>query len=163
MFDIIIAGGTVIDGTGAPRRRADVGITGDRIEAIGALAHEEASLSLNAAGKIVAPGFVDVHNHSDGWLLKTPHLQPKTRQGFTTEVIMADGISYAPVNDHTAPEWLFYMRSLNALQFAEYDGWHSLADYMSRIDGNNVQNAITHIPYANLRSMACGFRPSESG
>ena len=157
MFDIIIADGTIIDGTGAPRRRADIGITGDRIEAIGALAQEKARTSLSAAGRIVAPGFVDVHNHSDGWLLKTAHLQPKTRQGFTTEVIMADGISYAPVDAHTAPEWLFYMRSLNALQFAEYDGWNSLADYMSRIHGKNVQNAITHIPYANLRTMACGF------
>jgi N-acyl-D-amino-acid deacylase len=157
MFDIIIKEGEIIDGTGRARYRADIGIVGDRITAIGELGSEPARTAISAAGKIVAPGFVDTHNHSDGWLLKEPHLEAKTRQGFTTEVIMSDGISYAPLDEHTAPEWLFYMRSLNALQFSDYDGWLSLADYMSRIDGNNVQNAITQIPYANLRAMACGF------
>ena len=157
MFDIILKEGSIIDGTGKARYTADVGIVGDQISAIGELGSEPSRNSVAAAGKVVAPGFVDTHNHSDGWLLKQPHLLPKTRQGFTTEVIMSDGISYAPVDEHTAPEWMFYMRSLNALLHSEYDGWLSLADYMSRIDGNSAQNAITQIPYANLRTMACGF------
>jgi N-acyl-D-amino-acid deacylase len=157
LFDLILRGGTIIDGTGAARYGGDVGLRGDRIAAIGDLKDAEARQVIDAAGKIVAPGFVDVHNHSDGWLLKMPHLPVKTLQGFTTEVLMADGISYAPVNEHTARQWLYYLRALNALRLDEYRGWQSIADFMACIDGHNVQNAATHIPYANVRTMACGW------
>ncbi len=157
MTGIAILNGTVIDGTGAARFRADVLVSGDRIAAVGDLSASASVRRIDASGRIVAPGFVDTHNHTDAWLLKTPHLQAKTSQGFTTEVIMADGISYAPVDCETAPEWIFYMKSLNALSYSEYDGWRSLGEYMERVDGANVQNAIAHIPYANVRSMACGF------
>ena len=105
MFDLIIKNGNIIDGTRQPRYQADLGIQGDRIKAISDLSDAEATHTIDAAGKIVAPGFVDVHTHSDAWLLKTPHFVSKTTQGFTTEVIMADGISYAPVNRHTIHDW----------------------------------------------------------
>ena len=144
MFDILIRNGTVIDGTGSPRRQADVGLSQDRITAIGDLSAAEATTTIDATGKMVAPGFIDVHNHTDGWLLKTEQLAAKTMQGFTTEVIMADGISYAPVNDQTALEWTFYLRPLNALRLDEYRGWRSLGDYMESADGQNVQNVITY-------------------
>jgi N-acyl-D-amino-acid deacylase len=157
LLDCIIRNGNVVDGTGAPRRRADVGIAGDRIAEIGQLGGAEARIVIDAAGKIVAPGFIDVHNHSDAWLLKMPHLAAKTRQGFTTEVIMADGISYAPVNEDTAPEWIYYLRALNGLTLDEYRGWQSLADYLSLLDGRNVQNVAAHLPYANVRTLFCGF------
>jgi N-acyl-D-aspartate/D-glutamate deacylase len=157
MFDLIVQNGTLIDGIKTPHYRADVGIQGDRIAAIGYLGGENARQIIDATGKVVAPGFVDVHNHSDAWLLKTPHLVSKTSQGFTTEVIMADGISYAPVNLQTAHEWIYYLRSLNGLRLEEYQGWSSLADYMERLDHRNVQNSIPHIPYANVRTLACGF------
>ena len=157
MPDIIIKNGTIIDGTKAARYQADLAIQDDRIQSIGDLAGQEATHTIDASGKIVAPGFVDVHNHSDGWLLKIPHLLPKTKQGFTTEVIMADGISYAPVDSTTQHDWIFYMRALNGLLYEDYRGWKSLDDYMQQIDGANVQNAITHIPYANLRTMAYGW------
>ena len=157
MTETAIINGTVIDGTGAGRFRADVLVSGDRIAKVGDLSPAAGVPCIDASGMVVAPGFVDTHNHTDAWLLKTPHLLPKTSQGFTTEVIMADGISYAPVDPDTAPEWIYYMKSLNALSYSEYTGWKSLSDYMERVDGANVQNAITHIPYANVRSMACGF------
>ncbi|HIG18790.1 MAG TPA: D-aminoacylase, partial [Candidatus Handelsmanbacteria bacterium] len=130
MFALVISGGTVIDGTATPRKRADVGVSQDRIAAIADdLSGAETGRRIDASGKIVTPGFVDVHNHSDAWLRKIPHLIPKTAQGFTTEVIMADGISYAPLNDETAPEWIYYMRSLNALLFEGLaDGFHIAGD-----------------------------------
>lgn len=156
-FDVLITGGTVIDGTGKPRHIADVGIRGDRIEAVGLLAGAQAPKVIDARGKIVAPGFVDVHNHSDGWLLKRPHLTPKTTQGFTTEVLMADGISYAPVKPQNVQEWIYYLRSLNALRSDEYLGWESIDDYMQAIHERNAQNFIAHIPYANVRVNACGW------
>src|SRR5262249_11800662 len=91
-FDLLITGGTLIDGTGAARRRADVAIERDRIAAGGALADQAASArrTLDATGLVVAPGFIDVHNHSEGWLLKTANFLPKTSQGFTSEVLMSD-------------------------------------------------------------------------
>ena len=70
---------------------------------------------------------------------------------------MADGISYAPVNQHTAAEWMYYLRSLNGLQMTDYDGWQSLPDYLAKLDGQTAQNVAFHVPYANVRTLACGF------
>ncbi len=160
MYDIVVRGGTIIGGTRAPRRRGDVGIRGDRIAAVGDLSEADAAQVIDAAGRIVAPGFVDVHNHSDGWLLRKQHLVSKTSQGFTTEVIMADGISYAPVSRETMHDWLYYMRGLNALRMEDYTGWETLGDYMSLLDRRNVQNTIAQIPYANVRTLICGWGPA---
>ena len=157
MYDLIIRNGTVIDGTGGPRRRADVAVKGDRIVRVGATDGADGHRTGAAGGLVVAPGFVDVHNHSDGWVLKMPHLTFKTSQGFTTEALMVDGISYAPVTPATAPHWLHYLRSLNGLQFRDYTGWRSVSDYMALLDRRNVQNTIAHVPYANVRTMACGW------
>jgi len=157
-FDTLIRGGTIIDGTGRERYAADVGLRGDRIAAIGALEGAQASHTLDATGKIIAPGLIDVHTHADGWLLKTPNLECKTSQGFTTEVLMSDGISYAPVTPHSWREWFVYLRSLNALVPEDYEGWHSIADYQALLDRRTAQNVISEIPYANLRVLAAGWK-----
>ena len=124
-YDLLLHGGTVIDGTGAPGRKADLTVRGDRIEVVAAglsAEHVAAEHVIEAAGLVIAPGFIDTHNHSDGWLLKVPHLVSKTSQGFTTEVLASDGISYAPVEPAQAVEWLHYLRSLDGLQLADYRG-----------------------------------------
>ena len=157
MFDIVIRNGMLIDGTGNRRRCADVGITAGKIAAVDSLAEAEAVCAIDAAGKIVAPGLIDVHNHSDGWLIRETDFTPKTAQGFTTEVLMADGIGYAPVNEQTVREWLFYLRSLNGLRMSDWTGWETFEEYLEAIDGQTFQNAASHLPYANLRTMACGF------
>jgi N-acyl-D-amino-acid deacylase len=157
VLDVILRGGEVIDGKRTLRFRADVGVQADRIVAIGDLREAQAAEVIDATRRIVAPGFIDVHNHSDGWMLRRPHLPAKTRQGFTTEVLMSDGISYAPVDEHTAPEWLFYLRSLNALRLDEYTGWRSLADYQALLHQRNVQNNVLQVPYGTLRTLVCGF------
>ena len=72
MFDIAVSGGFVVDGTGDPGRNADIGVNGDRIAAIGNLRSGEASLTLDVAEMVVAPGFVDIHSHSDFTLLVDP-------------------------------------------------------------------------------------------
>jgi N-acyl-D-amino-acid deacylase len=158
VFDLIIRGGTVIDGTGSPRTKADVGITGDRITAVGTLPPDaSAAETVDATGLIVAPGFIDVHNHSDGWLIRERNFAPKTMQGFTTEILQLDGIGYAPVNQETAREWLFYLRSLDGLRLQDWTGWETFEEFMESIDGSSAQNAASHLPYANIRSIACGF------
>ncbi|MEZ6132927.1 MAG: amidohydrolase family protein [Planctomycetaceae bacterium] len=157
MFDRILRGGQVVDGTRASVVVADLGITGDRIAAIGDLSSAQAADVCDANGLMVAPGFIDVHNHSDGWMLKQPLQTSKTMQGFTTEVLLLDGIGYAPVTASTWREWFFYLRSLDGLRLDEYEGWESIHDFMQTLDGRTTQNAMAHVPYANVRSMFCGF------
>ena len=106
IFDVIVRGGEILDGTGGEPFRADVAITGDRIVSLGQLQDAEAGRIIDASGMVVAPGFIDVHNHSDGWLLKEKNFRCKTLQGFATEVLMADGISYAPVDRHNWRQWV---------------------------------------------------------
>ena len=157
MYDRILQGGTIIDGTGTAGFSADIGLVGDRITAVADLANAETGERIDATGLVVAPGFIDVHNHSDGWLLKRPHFLPKTSQGFTTEILMLDGISYAPVRPDTVRHWLFYLRGINALRQEEYRGWESVGDFLQEFDGHTAQNVAGHVPYANVRSLVCGF------
>lgn len=156
-FDVLLQGGEVIDGSAARRFRADVGITNDQIVALGNLSAATAGTVIDVSNKIVAPGFIDVHNHADGWLLRRPQLPAKTLQGFTTEVIMSDGISYAPVDEFTWRPWFYYLRSLNALRLDEYTGWKTLAEYQQVLDRRNVQNNVLQVPYGNVRTLVCGF------
>lgn len=160
MFDTIIRHGTIVDGTRRKAFSADIAVTGDRIAQVGNLDSQRGTHEIDAAGLVVAPGFIDVHNHSDGWMLKQPLQESKTRQGFTTEVILLDGIGYAPVNDRTWREWFFYLRALDGLRLDEYTGWSSIEDFMQTIDGRTTQNAVAHVPYANVRSLVCGFGPA---
>jgi N-acyl-D-amino-acid deacylase len=101
-FDLLIFGGTVIDGTNRPRFNADVGITGDRIVALGDLGGHAARQRVDAREKIVAPGFIDAHTHDDEVLLSQPAMAPKISQGVTTVVTGNCGISLAPLQPTTA-------------------------------------------------------------
>ena len=96
-FDLLVRGGTVIDGTRAPRFEADVGIAGGRIVAVGRLDDRAARETIDAAGRVVAPGFIDSHTHDDQALLAQPDMSFKVSQGVTTVVIGNCGISIAPL------------------------------------------------------------------
>ncbi len=99
-FDLLIRGGTLIDGTGAPGRPADVGITGDRITAVGDLSmvpDADAATVITAEGHVVAPGFVDPHNHSDASVLLDGALPSHLHQGYTTLVSGNCGYTLAPL------------------------------------------------------------------
>ncbi|MEO2017832.1 MAG: amidohydrolase family protein [Fuerstiella sp.] len=157
MFETVIRGGNVVDGTRSRAFRADVGISKERITAIGDLSAAETRQTIDAFGQVVAPGFVDVHNHSDGWMIREPLQAAKTMQGFTTEVVLLDGIGYAPVNEQTWREWFFYLRALDGLRLDEYEGWQSMEEFARRLDGRTTQNSMLHVPYANVRSLVCGF------
>jgi len=98
MFDIVIEGGQVLDGTGSPARRADVGIAGGDITAVGDLRSADAARRINAAGLHVAPGFIDTHTHTEGVLLGDPQHAMGLRQGITAEIFGLDGLSYAPLS-----------------------------------------------------------------
>jgi N-acyl-D-amino-acid deacylase len=95
-MDLVIRGGTLIDGTGKPRRKADVAIKGGRIAQIGSLKKTSSALEIDAAGRIVAPGFIDAHTHDDRLMLSAPEMAPKVSQGVTTVVAGNCGVSLAP-------------------------------------------------------------------
>ena len=107
VFDLIIRNGTVIDGTGSAGFSADVAIKGDSIVTVGELAENaEAAREVNAAGKVVTPGFIDLHTHSDNSFLVDPLADSKLTQGVTFELMGNCGMSYcAPLNEQTIDEF----------------------------------------------------------
>lgn len=108
MFDVIIKGGQVIDGTGAPRAQKDIGIKGDSIAAVGDLSGAETAKTVDATGQVVTPGFIDMHNHFDQTVLLYPRGQSAIAQGITTAVAGQCGFSAAPLNAHyTTCFWEF--------------------------------------------------------
>ena len=105
-FDVVILGGTLIDGTGGPPRRADVALSGQRIAALGdpdLPAGAMARHTIDARGLVVAPGFIDVHTHDDNAVLADPRMTAKVSQGVTTVIVGNCGVSLAPITDIDPP------------------------------------------------------------
>ena len=127
-FDVLIANGRVVDGTGAPWYRADVGITGDRITAIGNLANRAAKTRIDAANLVVAPGFIDMLGQSEFNVLVDPRAASKITQGITTE-ITGEHQSIAPLNEAMAKaEQPAYDRRKVALDF------RTIGEYFARLE-----------------------------
>jgi N-acyl-D-amino-acid deacylase len=141
MLDLLISGGSVIDGTGAGRFVADVGVEGGRIVAVGALSGQSARQMLDADGAIVCPGFIDAHAHDDRLLLDPPELHPKLSQGVTTVVTGNCGISLAPLVMQSVPAPLDILGQ-DQYRFAEF------SDYLAALDaigsGVNVAALVGH-------------------
>jgi N-acyl-D-amino-acid deacylase len=155
LYDLIIYGGTIIDGTGASRRAGEVGVSGGRIASIGDLTGAETARRLDASGLIVAPGFIDIHSHSDLYLLVNPRAESKVRQGVTTELVGQCGMSPYPVQ----PEGVGDLRSAMAYIDAEFDWtWRTAAEYFEVLEARrpsvNVASLTGHIA---LRSHVMGF------
>jgi N-acyl-D-amino-acid deacylase len=163
VFDVVISNGRIIDGTGNPWFRADVGIQRDRITAVGKLGGAPAQTRIDAAGKVVTPGFIDAHVHGDLMLLADPHHEPAVRQGVTTYVLGQDGVAMAPAS----PEVLGYMRRYTAgfsgaLELSQT--WSSLAEYLDCFDRRCAINVACLVPNGNVRMEVLGSetRPPTS-
>ena len=155
VLDIKIEGGMVIDGTGTPAARADVGIVGDTITAMGDLAREGAGRIIGAAGLAVTPGFIDIHSHSDWRLWANRRAESKIRQGVTTEVVGNCGFSPAPVSD----EFREALRGFALYLPPGMDfSWRSMGDYLRRYDEGGVAvNVVQLVGHGTLRLAAMGF------
>lgn len=156
-LDLVITGGTVVDGTGADGYVADVGVTGDRITAIGDLAQAETPRRIYTSGMTVSPGFIDTHTHSEGDLLTDPQHAYGVRQGITTELLGIDGMSYAPLSPANYRAYRRWLGGLLGLPPDDLD-MSSVSAFRSHYDGRVAVNTGYLVPAATVRLEAAGFR-----
>ncbi|HET6958292.1 MAG TPA: D-aminoacylase [Vicinamibacterales bacterium] len=151
-FDVIIANGRIVDGTGAPWFKGDVGIVGDRIMAIGALNGATAATRIDAANLVVSPGFIDLLGQSEFNVLVDGRAASKILQGVTTEVT-GEGTSIAPVNDR-----LILEASPNAKHFGVAQDWRTLGDYFKRLEerSHTAINVATFVGAGSIRNYVIG-------
>jgi len=160
MYDLIIQGGTVIDGTGRQPFEADVGISGKFIRAVGDLADIEANKVINVEGLVVCPGFIDIHTHSDFTLMINPRAESKIRQGVTTEVVGNCGLSAAPVGTRTRDAFIEYMNStFPELNEAEIPwNWESFREYRREFWRQpKAVNVAFQVGFTAIRCAVLGF------
>ena len=166
--DVVIRNGTVVDGTGAPARRADVAIEGGRIVAVGDDI-PKGRRELNADGLLVTPGFVDPHTHYDGQATWDPLLAPSSHHGVTTVAMGNCGVGFAPV----APDrhdWLIAMMEGvedipgTALHEGLRWDWESFPEYLDALERQpRAIDVGTHLPHAALRAFVMGERGADPG
>jgi N-acyl-D-amino-acid deacylase len=159
---VLFEGVTVVDGTGAPRYRADVLLAAGRIHSIARNPSQSAAIS-DARGQIVtgtlilAPGFVDMHAHSDLALLSDPRQEAKLSQGVTTQVLGQDGIAYAPVDDDALALVRRQIAGWNGDLPDDVFGWRDVAGYLAALDAAALgTNAAFLVPQGNLRLLTVG-------
>jgi N-acyl-D-aspartate/D-glutamate deacylase len=160
MFDVIIKGGELVDGSGAARRRADVDILAGRIEAIGA-GLGEARHEVDAAGQIVAPGFIDIHSHFDAQVFWDTALSPSSLYGITTTLSGNCGFTLAPLCED-ASDYLVRMLAvvegmpLEALRACVQGDWSSTAQFLDRVDGTLAINVGFMVGHSAMRRVVMG-------
>jgi N-acyl-D-amino-acid deacylase len=155
VLDLKITGGMVLDGTGAAAVRQDIGVTGDTITALGDLAREGSGTTLDASGLTVAPGFIDMHSHSDWRLFANRRAESKVRQGVTTEVVGNCGFSPAPVSDESRADMRGFALYLPpGMDFS----WRSVGDFLRRYEDEGLAvNVAQLIGHGTLRLAVMGF------
>ncbi|RFS87168.1 D-aminoacylase [Actinomadura spongiicola] len=151
----VIRGATVVDGTGAPGRVTDVAVAEGRITDIGP--GLSGTTTIDADGLVLAPGFIDMHAHSDLALLIEPDHLAKVSQGVTTEVIGQDGLSYAPVDDTTLAETRRAIAGWNSDPPGLDWSWRSVGEYLDRLDRGIAVNACYLVPQGTVRMLAMGW------
>ena len=140
MLDVVLRGGDVVDGTGSPRQRADVGIRDGRIVAIGTI-DEPAARTVDVDGLVIAPGFVDIHTHYDAQVLWDPMCTPSPLHGVTTVVGGNCGFTIAPLGDDGDVDYIMRMMarvegmSIDALRAGPAWEWRTFGEWLDRIDG----------------------------
>ena len=161
MYDILIKDGFIVDGTGQPGMKGSIGIVGERIAVIGECSVNQARKVICAEGKVVAPGFIDIHAHSDFNLLINPGAESKLCQGITTELLGQCGVSGAPmegeVRERKRKELMDLGLSVN---------WSTMSEYLLRLEeAQPTVNIATLVGHGTLRGAVVGYdnrRPSKN-
>lgn len=156
MFDILIKDGFVVDGTGNPWFKTDIGIEAGRIKKVGELSEECANRVIDAAGLVVSPGFVDMHSHGDYSILKFPRAESLIMQGVTTAVFGNCGSSPAPVNASS----LDLIKE--TLEFELDWDWRSFSEFLAKIERSGTAINVTPlVGHGTIRAAVMGFDDRE--
>src|SRR5918998_2933186 len=151
-FDIIIKGGTVYDGSGRPPRRADVGIKGDRIAAVGDLSRASSPAIIDARGQAVAPGFINMLSHSTSSLIADPRSLSEIKQGVTTQIF--GEFSMGPLNDQ--------MKQRLSQTRGNQIEWTTLAEYLTYLEKRGIpQNVASFIGAVTIREHVIGLEDKQ--
>ena len=160
MLDLVVRGGEVVDGTGAERKRADVGVRDGKVVAIGDI-DEDSTTAIDADGQIVAPGFVDIHTHYDAQVLWDPATTPSPLHGVTTIIGGNCGFTIAPIEESEI-DYLTRMLARvegmpleSLLEGVKYD-WRTFGEYLDRIDGTLAVNAGFLVGHSAIRRVVMG-------
>jgi len=166
MHDLVIRGGTILDGTGGPRFAGDVAIDGARIAAVGGVA-AGGRREIDAAGLLVAPGLVDVHTHYDGQVTWDPWLTPSCWHGVTTVVMGNCGVGFAPVRPQQREMLIQLMEGVEDIPgTALHEGiaweWETFPEYLDALAKRRFAiDVAAQVPHAALRTYAMGDRGTE--
>ncbi|WP_439815532.1 N-acyl-D-amino-acid deacylase family protein [Zavarzinia sp. CC-PAN008] len=166
MYDLVIRNGVIVDGSGGPRYKGDVAIKGDRIVAVGTVSGEAAQ-TIDATGKVVTPGFVDIHTHYDGQASWDPLLAPSSINGVTSIAMGNCGVGFAPVQADKH-DWLINLlegvEDIPGTALAEgltWD-WQSFPDYLDALQRREFAMDVgAHLPHAALRAFVMGERGAD--
>jgi N-acyl-D-amino-acid deacylase len=162
-FDLIVRNATVVDGTRAPRYQGDVGVRGDRIVVIGSLRNDQATTEIDAAGKILSPGFIDAHTHDDRLMLSAPGMAPKASQGVTTVIAGNCGVSLAPLvlGDRTVPPPLDLIGDTSWYRFPSFRSF--VQELESKPAATNAGLLVGHttLRVATMKNLDAPASPGE--
>lgn len=157
LHDLVIRNGRIIDGTGSPWFYGDIAVDLGKISKIGKLTGETGKTEIDAHHQIVCPGFIDMHVHTDLFILADPLVEAKVRQGITTELLGQDGIAAAPLPDAYKEDWRGNLSGLDGNPDISWD-WNTIEDYLKKIeDIHPSYNLAVLAPHGNIRMEVMGL------
>lgn len=160
MFDTLIQHAYIVDGSGNPGYYGDVGVRGDRIAAVGRLGGSEAGERIDASGRVVCPGFIDSHSHSELEMLAGRHVAG-IQMGVTTEFTGPDGFSFAPLPSERLDEYRVYLRAIYGDADLAWD-WRTLPEYLEQFKGRVTNNVVPQVPHNVIRLAVKGWAAGQA-